>query len=311
MQRTIWFAVIALVALIVSGAAPVQAQPTRPFPSTINLPNGWLPEGIVTGNGPIIYSGSRANGAIYAADLRTGEGRILVPGAAGRVAVGLSFDPRSSAIFAAGGNTGTAYVHSAVTGETLAMYTLTTDRPTFVNDVIVTREAAYFTDSNRPVLYKLPLGPAGELPAPEAVETIALSGDFQQVQGFNANGIEATDDGRTLFVVHSTLGVVYTVDPMTGEARTMDLGGASVTAGDGLLFRGGTLFVVRNRLNEISVFNLSADYSRGALVATYVDSKLDVPTTIAFFGDRLYAVNGRFTTPATPETPYTIVQVGR
>ena len=114
----------------------------------ITLPNGWLPEGVVTGRGPVIYSGSRANGAIYAADLRTGEGAILVPGQAGRVAVGLSFDPRTNYIFVAGGGTGKAYVYDAETGALVQEYALTA-LGGFVNDVIVTRDAAYFTQSAR------------------------------------------------------------------------------------------------------------------------------------------------------------------
>src|SRR5688572_4292375 len=81
----------------------VSANATKAFPDLIALPNGWLPEGIVTGRGPVIYSGSRANGAIYAANLRTGQGEIIVPGQAGRVAVGLSFDVRTNYIFVAGG----------------------------------------------------------------------------------------------------------------------------------------------------------------------------------------------------------------
>jgi hypothetical protein len=36
-----------------------------------------------------------------------------------------------------------------------------------------------------------------------------------------------------------------------------------------------------------------------------------VPTTVAPFGNRLYLVNARFTTPATPNTPYTMVAISR
>ena len=42
---------------------------------------------------------------------------------------------------------------------------------------------------------------------------ITLSGPASEfVPGFNLNGIEATSDGRTLFVVNSTKGALYTVD---------------------------------------------------------------------------------------------------
>ena len=175
----------------------------------------------------MIYSGSRANGAIYAADLRTGQGAILVPGQAGRVAVGLSFDARTNYIFAAGGPTGKAYVYDASTGALVQEYTLTAATGTFINDVIVTRDAAYFTDSLQALYYRVALGPGGRLAAPNAVETIPLSGDFQFVPGqFNSNGIEVTPNGDHLIIVNSTVGALYRVASRTGVATLIDLGGA-------------------------------------------------------------------------------------
>jgi len=61
----------------------------------------------------------------------------------------------------------------ADTGDILQNYTLS-DAPTFVNDVVVTCDAAWFTDSQRAQLYKLPLGPDGALPDPYAVEVVPL-----------------------------------------------------------------------------------------------------------------------------------------
>src|SRR5262249_33848009 len=122
---------LAVFAVLVA-QAPTSARAAATWPDVIALPNGWLPEGVVNGRGPVIYSGSRANGAIYAADLRTGEGAILVPGQDGRIAVGLSFDPRSNYIFVAGGPTGKAYVYNADTGALAQEYTLTPPG-TFVN----------------------------------------------------------------------------------------------------------------------------------------------------------------------------------
>jgi sugar lactone lactonase YvrE len=298
-----------VIAFALLGASPGEGIAGDNFPATIALPNGWLPEGIATGRGHVIYSGSRANGAIYAADLRTGEGEVLVLGKTGRVAIGLDFDERSNFIFVAGGGTGLAQVHDARSGETVAVYTLTSVRPTFINDVIVTRDAAYFTDSSNPVLYRLPLGPDGRLPPVEAVQTIPLGGDYAHVSGLNLNGIEATPNGKTLIAVHSSLGVLYSIDPSTGVARTIDLAGASLTGGDGLLLKGDTLYVVRNRLNQVVEIELDKRGLSGTVVAVLTSPAFDVPTTIAAHGKRLYVVNARFTTPPTPTTPYSIVQV--
>jgi sugar lactone lactonase YvrE len=298
-----------LTALLAS--APVGVAAAKRFPGVIALPNGWLPEGIVTGRGPVIYSGSRANGAIYAVNLRTGEGRILVPGAAGRMAVGLSFDARTNYIFAAGGSTGKGYIYDAGTGALVREYTFTAPG-TFVNDVIVTRDAAYFPESSLPQFYRVPLGPGGELAAGGSAQTIPLSGAWQQVpNAINANGIEATPNGKSLIIVNTSTGALFRVNPLTGVATRIDLGGDSVVQGDGLLLRGHTLYVVRNLSNEIAVVKLAPDLSTGTIVERIRQANFDVPTTLARFGDALYAVNARFTTPPTPATPYSIVRVER
>ena len=63
------------VALSLTLVAPAEAKKRTSYPDEIALPNGFLPEGITIGKRPIAYLGSRANGDIYAADLRTGEGQ--------------------------------------------------------------------------------------------------------------------------------------------------------------------------------------------------------------------------------------------
>jgi sugar lactone lactonase YvrE len=300
-----------VLAVVVLGGAPQEtpSATAEVFPEVIDLPDGWLPEGVATGKGPVIYSGSRANGAIYAADLETGEGEIIVDGVAGRVAVGLSFDARSNLLFAGGGATGDGYVFDVTTGETIAVYHFT-DAPTFVNDVVVTRDAAYFTDSMRAQLYVVALGSGGDLVSTTDFDVLPLSGDYTHLAGqFNLNGIDATPSGDMLVVVHSTLGVLYTVDPGSGTATEIDLGDGSVPNGDGILLDGTTLYVVQNRLNQIAVIDLMPDLFAGQIVETITHPSFDVPTTIAEFGNALYAVNARFTTPPGPTTPYNIVRV--
>ena len=81
--------------------------------------------------------------------------------------------------------------------------------------------------------------------------------------------------------------------------------------GDGILLHGNTLYVVRNRNNEIAVVELADNLLSGAVTRTITSPNFDVPTTIARLGDALYAVNARFSTPPTPDTTYTIVRVRR
>ena len=116
---------------------------------------------------------------------------------------------------------------------------------------MLTPDAAWFTDSQNAVLYKLPLGRRGGLPAADGFVRVPLSGDWAQVAGFNANGIARTPDGRALLVVQSTTGCLFRVDPRTGVATRVDLGGEILTNGDGLLVIGRTLYVVQNRLNQV------------------------------------------------------------
>ena len=92
--------------------------------------------------------------------------------------------------------------------------------------------------------------------------------------------------------------------------REIDLGGATVTNGDGLLLRGRTLYVVRNQLNLIAVVKLNGSLTRGRVVAELTDPDFDVPTTITFTAGSLYAVNARFGTPQPDTARYDVVRVG-
>jgi hypothetical protein len=276
------------------------------YPDVVPLPDGFFPEGIAIGKGRTFYTGSLINGAIYRGDLRTGEGAIIAAGQDGRLAVGMALDKRSNSLFVAGGPNGEAYVYDGNTGAELAVYNLGAG---FINDVIVTRAAAYFTNSAFAEFYRLPLGPGGALPAQSEVETIPLTGEWMQVEGFNANGIEAAANGRDLIVVNSTTGGLYKVNPQSGYASLIDLGGDDVLSGDGLVRRGSSLFVVQNAFNQIAEVQLDSNLAAGEVVRILTNPNFDVPTTAAAFGNALYAVNARFSTPPTPTTTYDAVRV--
>ncbi len=298
------------------------ASPEVTFPKIISLPNGWQPEGIASGSGASFYVGSLADGAIYAGDFGTGRGSILVPGQSGLMAMGMCVDQRSNALFVAGGVGGQARVHDASSGALLRTYQfqdMLNDAPltTLINDVIVTREAAYFTDSFAAFLYRVPLASNGALPDQSAIIRIPLSGDFVQVPqssqapgGFvlNSNGIEATADGKWLVIVQTVTGGLFRVDPQTGATKLIDLGGATLPMGDGLLFADSRLYVVQNSLN-IAVVSLDDDLTSGAIGRIITDPAFRVPSTLASFGDSLYVVNARFDTTPGPNVDYDIVKV--
>lgn len=293
--------------LVVPSAAGATAH-DRKLPDRIALPNGFQPEGIDIGRRGQAYFGSRANGAIYRADLRTERGTIIYPGRAGDISVGLKIDQHGR-LFVAGGTTGTAKVIDSRTGVVLRRYQLASGT-TFINDVILTKRAAYFTDSQQAQLYVLPLGLNGALPAAGRVRTLKLTGDWSQIAGsLNANGIALTPDRRALLVVQSPTGYLFRVNPVTGVARRVDLGKTLLGNGDGLLVEGRTLYAVQNRLNQIAVVKLSRDGRRGRLVRTITSSQFDVPTTVASYRGGLYLPNARFTTPPTPTTKYWVTRV--
>ena len=274
------------------------------FPQVIQLPKGFQPEGIEVGRGTTFYVGSVANGAIFRGNLRTGEGSILVSGASGKSATGIELDNRNR-LFVAGASTGKAHIYDARTGTLLRTFDLAT-APTFINDVVVTRNAAYFTDSQKAVLYKIPIGRRGAL---GAVQTIPLSGDFALASGFNLNGIDATPNGKTLIAVQTNKGKLFRIDPATGATREISLGGESVPNGDGILLTGKTLYVVQNQLNRVAVIRLSSDLSSGRVVTRLTDPDFAVPTTIDDHGRRLYAVNARFGTPNPSQADFQVVQL--
>ncbi len=172
-----------------------------------------------------------------------------------------------------------------------------------MNDVVVARGGAYFTDSRRQVLYRIPIGRRGSL---GEAQTIPLTGDLVYEAGFNANGIDATPDGRTLIIVQSNTGELFRSD-RRGRTRQIALN-EPVRNGDGLLLDGRTLYVVQNRDNKVAVVRLARRLASGTVTEHLTDPDFDVPTTIDEFGSRLYAVNARFTTPPSPTTDYWLAQ---
>jgi sugar lactone lactonase YvrE len=268
----------------------------------------FQPEGIAIGPRGTAYLGSLADGDIYAADLRTGDGAVISQGT-GTPSIGLKID-QFGRLFVSGGPSGTARVIDSATGDILATYQLTAG-PAFINDVVLTRDGAWFTNSQSGELYLLPIGPSGELPDPDDIVTLPLTGEWVQQPGFNANGIAETTDKKALLVIQTSTATLFRVDPDSGEATIVDLGGASLPFGDGLLVVGNMLYVVQNRLDQVAVIRLDAAGTTGSLVETLTSENFDVPTTVAAYGSSLFLPNARFGTPPSPTTEYDVVRIDR
>jgi hypothetical protein len=294
-------------ALLLALGAALPAAAARPFPDRIELPPGWQPEGITAGRGTTVYVGSLATGAIWQGDVRTGRGDTLVD-PVGAPAVGIDYERGANRIWVAGGDTGQVRVYDAATGDPLATYQF---GPTgFINDIVVTRDAVYATDSNIQQLLVVPLGPGGALPASGFV--LPLSGEIDYAAGqFNANGIVATRGW--LILVQSFNGKLFRVDPGTGEAFEIDAPAGAAASGDGLELHGARLHVIRNFPNTVTTLRLGPGL-RSARVVDEVSQAddgidVDIPTTGAWVAGSLYVVNARFTTPPTSGTAYWITRV--
>ncbi|CAM9316699.1 unnamed protein product [Ascophyllum nodosum] len=285
----------------------------------VDLPMGFSPEGITNGDEWIAYVGSLIDGSIWKGDLSTGEGEVVVSGPGGAVA-GLDHDRRSGYLYAAGTSSGMAHIYDDETWELVVSVDLAVNTSTFINDVIVTKTAAYFTDSFQGQIYVIPLNRAdGTLVnGTDTLATVLPLEGFTNVEGaFNANGIEASDDGRTLIVANSQEGVLYNVDPETGLSTPIDLGGEAVN-GDGLVLRKNTLWVIENsglsprmRIREVA---LSADFTCGFVSPVFLTSDMfDTPTTAMRKGNSLYVVQAKFGVPFEERamTSYEIIRVDR
>lgn len=278
------------------------------------MPDGSGPEYIVIGEGPLAYVSSLKTGAVFLVDLEHGTHEIFVPPVA-PTAVGMGLDAHRR-LFVCGGIDGSLSVIDTSSRSVLRRYQLGGEQ-SFTNELIVTPDAVWVTDSFTPVLYKLPFGEWGELPLDDDVLRIPLSGDLVYQQGetfaecFNSNGIAPTPDQTAILVVQTNTGKIFRINPTTGHATLVDLGGEDVMWGDGLVLENRTLYVVQNMANSVSVIELDAAGTSGKVIDRWTDPNFDTPTAMARFGDRFYLSNARFTTPNAETADFRIISIQR
>ena len=297
-------------ALLAKKAAAPSEQGNGGLPARYVLPGTQVfPEGIALDERTqTVYVTSTTDGTIFCGDLGDATLRACFPGdpASGRTtAVGIDVGSEGQ-LFVAGGQTGRVFVLDR-TGATLASLQGGSG-DTFVNDVAVVRgDTAYVTDSRNPVIYRVTRNAAG---AYVLEPWLNLTGSIIQYgAGFNLNGIAASPDGGTLYVVQSNTGLLYRIDTRTRAITRVDVGGATFVNGDGLELRGSTLYVVQNAQETITELRLQENGTTGRVVSTTTDASLMYPTTLVEARGRLLVVNSQFDKRGpglTPVVPFTV-----
>ena len=186
---------------------------------------------------------------------------------------------------------------------------------TNVNDIAIAPNGdAYITDSDQPVLYRIP---AAEIRHPSApVQDLPVFLDwtgtpFPHIDGAtNGNGIVATPDGRFVLVVHfETEGLCSASGCPTSRSRQVDLRGYSLTGGDGMVLTDdNVLYVVRIFDSLVAKLRLNDRYDTGRLLSETSDPSFHGPTTAAIAGNRLLVVNSEFTGPPSAP-PWTVSSI--
>jgi hypothetical protein len=297
-----------LAALIAMALLAPQAA-ARQADRAIVLPGATGTEGVARLNGQTFVAGDLLTGDIFRGTINKGTAAKFIDAPDGRFAAGMKADRSTGLLFVAGGPTGAGYVYNTSTGAPVSSYQFQAPpTPTFINDVAISKDGAWFTDSSQALLYFVPV--VDGVPS-STFMTLTLSGPAADLSGaFNNNGIQAVRGGAMLIVAHSGNGVLNLVDAATGASTT--IAGVSVPNVDGILIKGShEVFAVQNADNLLSVWKLRSDFLSGTMQKTVTSPLFEFPTTVARFGKRLAVANAKFDTGFPPTATQFEVNVVR
>ena len=289
----------ALAALGLSACTPRSEAPepaeaptitARPLPASITYPEGvaWDAEA------GAYYVASAANGAITRITLADNASTSLVPAGGlgeGRpedfpMALGLRLD-EADRLWVAGGARGDLRIVDTASGQVIKHLTRPAGPASLLNDLAFTADAAYVTDSTRPVLWRVSRagGQIGELEP-----WLDLADLIPHPEGPNLNGIVATPDGASLIAVQMNTGLLWKIDIAGRSAARIDLGGALLRGGDGLVLDGRRLYVTVQDTHEVVAIDLAPDLTAGSVIGHVRDDRFVAPATAFLENDTLHVV---------------------
>jgi DNA-binding beta-propeller fold protein YncE len=309
--------VVALFVLMAFSASRGGAD-TR-LPDLYSLPtDAKYPEGIAADNNSgTFYVSSFSDGSILRGNVAEENVKHFLPGMKdGRTqAIGLKLDD-DGRLYIAGGFTGKVFIYDTASKKLVRSFDA--QGAGFLNDLAINQTGdVYITDSFVPTLWRIS---GGKLePWLEHLDDPPVNSDpIPYPEGvFNLNGIVATPDGRYLLTVQSFTGQLFRIDTRTQRVREIDLDGAPLTQGDGLVLTDNTLYVIRNQ-GFITKISLGNNFKSGEVVEDNItvpsptdEVDGDFPTTGALVSGRLLVVNSQFDEGgpaggADPERPFTV-----
>ena len=185
-------------------------------------------------------------------------GRVISQSDDDTPAVGMKLD-RKGRLWVAGGADGDAKVVDTRTGRELANYDFVGDstEPSFVNDVVLFKGAAWFTDSQRPVLYKVSPRQRAGRPRPGCARSRS------RVPGTRCpTSSTPTASAPPPTVAHCSScsrspGSSSRSTRATGTHPRSDSAATPLTNGDGMLRQGRVLYVAQNRDNKVAAIRLT------------------------------------------------------
>lgn len=325
---------IAVVLSVFFQIIDAQNDPEGGFPPKIDIPLGPV-QGAVAATTTNIYV-STQQGAIYLADVKSGDGKTLNPGGDGQTFGDLCVDSREDqTLYGVGRSTGLLFALTA-DGKLVRRFALTpvssTSEPHYISSCIQSRYFLLVTDAYTNIFYKFDLQDTG----PERGHPPPLSDkEFQGTPVKFGGQWEAAESGalgamslewsslwnETAFVLNSNTGKIYSFPlKSTGTAslKVMNVGGKQkVFPGATKIMFDSTneyiMYVLQPGRNAIAVIEIDPDdVTVAKYIRTLTSPLIDAPVGLSEFGEWLYVLNGRFGTLDPKERlnmTYTLVQI--